>query len=123
MFFTNTGKAHRIKAYEIPEASRTARGTPAVNFLNLMQRERISAVIPIQSFAEQKYLIGVTKQGMIKKTALSEFETNRKSGIIALKLKEKDELIGIKPTTGTSNVMVVTKKGKCICFSEEDVSL
>jgi DNA gyrase subunit A len=121
LFFTNTGKAHRIKAYEIPEASRTARGTPAVNFLNLMQRERISAVIPIQSFAEQKYLIGVTKQGMIKKTALSEFETNRKSGIIALKLKEKDELIGIKLTTGTSNVMVVTKKGKCICFSEEDV--
>ena len=121
MFFTNTGKAHKIKAYEIPEAHRTAKGTPAVNFLNLMQRERISAVIPIQDFSEDKYLIGVTKDGTIKKTALSQFDTNRKAGIIALKLKEKDELIGIKQTTGTSNVIIVTKQGKCICFSEEDV--
>lgn len=80
MFFTNTGKAHKIKAYEIPEATRTAKGTPAVNFLNLMQRERITAVIPIQEFAEDKYLIAVTKQGTIKKTALSQFDTNRKTG-------------------------------------------
>ena len=77
MFFTNTGKAHKIKAYEIPEATRTAKGTPAVNFLNLMQRERITAVIPIQEFAEDKYLIAVTKHGTIKKTALSNFDTNR----------------------------------------------
>ena len=121
MFFTNTGKAHKIKAYEIPEAQRTAKGTPAVNFLNLMQRERITAVIPIQDFGEDKYLIAVTKEGTIKKTPLSQFDTNRKTGLIAINLKENDELIGIKQTTGTSNVIIVTKFGKCICFSEEDV--
>ncbi|MEL7654358.1 MAG: DNA gyrase subunit A [Bacillota bacterium] len=121
MFFTNTGKAHKIKAYEIPEAQRTAKGTPAVNFLNLMQRERITAVIPIQDFGEDKYLIAVTKEGTIKKTALSQFDTNRKTGLIAINLKDNDELIGIKQTTGTSNVIIVTKFGKCICFSEEDV--
>ena len=121
MFFTNTGKAHKIKAYEIPEAQRTAKGTPAVNFLNLMQRERITAVIPIQDFAEDKNLIAVTKNGIIKKTSLSQFDTNRKTGLIAINLKDNDELIGIKQTTGTSNVIIVTKHGKCICFSEEDV--
>jgi DNA gyrase subunit A len=121
MFFTNTGKAHKIKAYEIPEAQRTAKGTPAVNFLNLMQRERITAVIPIQDFGEDKFLIAVTKNGIIKKTALSQFDTNRKTGLIAINLKDNDELIGISQTTGTSNVIIVTKHGKCICFSEEDV--
>ncbi len=121
MFFTNTGKAHRIKAYEIPEAQRTAKGTPAVNFLNLMQRERITAVIPIESFKPDKYLIGVTKKGIIKKTNIQEFDTNRKTGLIAINLKDGDELIGIKETTGTSNVIIVTKNGKCICFSEDDV--
>ena len=121
MFFTNTGKAHKIKAYEIPEATRTAKGTPAVNFLNLMQRERITAVIPIKEFAEDKFLIAVTKQGTIKKTSLSNFDTNRKTGLIAMNLKDGDELIGIKQTSGTNNVIIVTKQGKCICFSEDDV--
>lgn len=121
MFFTNTGKAHRIKAYEIPEAARTAKGTPAVNFLNLMQRERITAVIPIKEFAEDKFLIAVTKDGTIKKTALSNFDTNRKTGLIAMNLKEGDELIGIKQTSGSNKVIIVTKHGKCISFSEEDV--
>ncbi|MDY3954983.1 MAG: DNA gyrase subunit A [Anaerovoracaceae bacterium] len=121
MFFTNTGKAHRIKAYEIPEAQRTAKGTPAINFLNLMQRERITAVIPIHSFEQERYLIAVTKQGTIKKTELSQFNTNRNTGLIAINLKDDDELIGIKETTGTSNVIIVTKHGKCICFSEQDV--
>ena len=121
MFFTNTGKAHKIKAYEIPEATRTAKGTPAVNFLNLMQRERITAVIPIKEFAEDKFLIAVTKQGTIKKTSLANFDTNRKTGLIAMNLKDGDELIGIKQTTGTNNVIIVTKQGKCICFSEDDV--
>jgi len=121
MFFTNTGKAHKIKAYEIPEAQRTAKGTPAINFLNLMQRERITAVIPIQDFSEDKFLIAVTKNGIIKKTPLSQFDTNRKTGLIAINLKDNDELIGIKQTTGTSNVIIVTKNGKCICFSEDDV--
>ncbi|MCI7303818.1 MAG: DNA gyrase subunit A [Clostridia bacterium] len=121
MFFTNTGKAHKIKAYEIPEATRTAKGTPAVNFLNLMQRERITAVIPIQEFSEEKYLIAVTKNGTIKKTALANFDTNRKTGLIAINLKEDDQLVDIKQTTGTDNVIIVTKHGKCICFSEDDV--
>ena len=121
MFFTNTGKAHKIKAYEIPEATRTAKGTPIVNFLSLMQRERITAVIPIKEFAEDQYLIAVTKDGIIKKTALSNFDTNRKTGLIAMNLKEKDELIGIQQTTGKNNVIIVTKHGKCICFSEDDV--
>lgn len=121
LFFTNTGKALRIKAYEIPEAARTAKGTPAVNFLNLMQRERITAVIPIKEFSEDKFLIGVTKDGTIKKTALSNFNTNRKTGLIAMNLKEGDELIGIKQTTGSNKVIIVTKHGKCISFSEEDV--
>jgi DNA gyrase subunit A len=84
MFFTSYGKAHKIKAYEIPEATRTAKGTPAVNFLNLLQRERISAVIPVKDFAEDRYLIAVTKNGTIKKTAMSEFDTNRKAGLIAI---------------------------------------
>ncbi len=121
MFFTNTGKAHRIKAYDIPEATRTAKGTPIVNFLNLLSRERITAVIPVREFAEDKYLIAVTKHGTIKKTSLSNFDTNRKTGLIAMNLKDDDELIGIKQTTGKNNVIIVTKHGKCICFSEEDV--
>ncbi|MBE6034335.1 MAG: DNA gyrase subunit A [Clostridiales bacterium] len=121
MFFTNTGKAHKLKAYEIPEAGRTAKGMPAVNFLNLMQRERITAVIPIKEFAEDKFLIAVTKHGTIKKTPLSQFDTNRKTGLIAINLKAGDELIGINQTTGRNNVIIVTKQGKCICFSEEDV--
>ena len=121
MFFTNTGKAHKIKAFEIPEATRTAKGTPAVNFLNLMQRERITAIIPVQEFADDKYLIAVTKNGTIKKTPLSQFDTQRKTGLIAINLKDDDQLIGIKETTGSNNVIIVTKHGKCICFSEEDV--
>ena len=121
MFFTNTGKAYRIKAYEIPEAARTAKGTPVVNFLNLMQRERVTAVIPIKEFAEDKYLMGVTKNGIIKKTALSNFDTSRKAGLIAMNLKDDDQLIDIKRTTGNNNVIIVTKHGKCISFSEEDV--
>ncbi|MBR6444734.1 MAG: DNA gyrase subunit A, partial [Firmicutes bacterium] len=121
MFFTNFGRVYKMKAYEIPEASRSAKGMPAVNFLSLMQRERINAVIPLKKFEEDKYLIGVTKYGTIKKTALSEFDTNRKGGLIAVKLKDGDELVGIKQTSGTDNVIIVTKQGKCICFSEHDV--
>jgi DNA gyrase subunit A len=121
MFFTNTGKAHRIKAYEIPEAQRTAKGTPAINFLQLMQRERITAMIPIQDFTADRYLIAVTKKGIIKKTDLSQFDTNRKTGLIAINLKDGDELIGIKETTGDSNIIIISKQGKCICFSEKDV--
>lgn len=121
MFFTNLGKAHKMKTYEIPEGGRTAKGMPAVNFLNLLQKERITAVIPIQEFSEDNYLIGVTKRGIIKKTELSQYDVNRKNGIVAINLKDDDELIGIQETNGKNDVLVVTKQGKCICFSEEEV--
>ena len=121
MFFTNSGKAYKLKAFEIPEASRTARGTPAINFLNLMQRERITAVIPVKDFSADKYLIAVTKKGTIKKTALSEFDTKRATGLIAINLKDDDQLIGIQQSTGKNDIIIVTKNGKCIRFSEEDV--
>ena len=121
MFFTNFGKAHKIKAYEIPEASRQSKGTPIVNFLNLLQRERITAVIPIKEFKEDDYLIAVTKKGTIKKTFVSQFDTNRKAGLMAIKLKDGDELVDIRETSGDDKVTIVTKNGKCISFSEEDV--
>jgi len=121
MFFTNFGKVYKTKAYEIPEANRTAKGTPAINFLNLMQRERITTVLPVRGFDEERNLIAVTKRGVIKKMNISEFDTNRKNGLIAIKLKEDDELIGIKETRGDANVIIVTKGGKCICFKEDDV--
>ena len=121
MFFTNSGKAYRLKAYEIPEASRTARGTPAVNFLKLMQRERITSLIPVKNFQEDKYLMMVTKKGIIKKTAIADYNTNRTNGIIAIKLKDGDQLIDVQQTNGNAKIIIVTKKGKCICFSEEDV--
>ncbi|MBR0051016.1 MAG: DNA gyrase subunit A [Firmicutes bacterium] len=121
MFFTSMGKANKIKAYEIPEANRTAKGTPAVNFLNLMQRERIQAVLPVKEFSEDRYLIACTKMGNIKKMQLSEFDTNRKAGLIAIKLRDGDDLISIKETKGDANVIIITKKGKCISFSEDDV--
>ncbi len=122
MFFTNYGKAFKIKAYEIPEAQRTAKGTPIINFLQLMQQERITAMIPIRDMSDNsRFLIAVTKRGVIKKTMLSEFDTNRKAGLIAITLKEGDALVGIKETTGTANVILITKKGKCITFKEDDV--
>ncbi len=121
MFFTNTGKVHKIRAYEIPEATRTAKGTPAVNFLNLMQRERITTIIPFRDFRDDKYLMAVTKKGTIKKTAISQFDTNRKTGLIAITLKDGDELVSIRQTSGDDTVIIITKDGKCISFSEEDV--
>ena len=121
MFFTNTGKAHKIKAYEVPEAARTAKGTPAINFLNLLQRERITAMIPVKEFSPEKYLVAVTKSGMIKKTSLDNFDTKRSTGLIAISLHDDDSLIGIKESTGNNIIIIVTKKGKCISFSERDV--
>ncbi len=121
MFFTNFGKAYKIKAYEIPEATRSAKGTPAINFLNLLQRERINAVIPIKNEEDETYLMAVTKNGQIKKTSISKFNHNGKNGIIAISLKDGDELIGIKQTSGRDDVIIVTKKGQAIRFNEEDV--
>ncbi|MBQ4507167.1 MAG: DNA gyrase subunit A [Firmicutes bacterium] len=119
--FTNCGRVYTIKAYELPEAARTAKGTPAINFLNMMQHERITSVLPFRPSDEDKYLIAVTKNGIIKKTPISEYITNRKTGLVAIKLKEGDELVGIKESTGKSTVIIVTAQGKSISFSEEDV--
>ena len=121
MFFTDMGRVYKIKAYEIPEASRTAKGTPVINFLNLNSTERVTAMIPIREFKENECLVMVTRQGTIKKTPLSEFDTNRKTGLIAITLKEGDKLISVAQANGNENVLVVTKHGKAIAFSEKDV--
>ena len=121
MFFTDLGKVYKIKAYEIPEASRTAKGTPVINFLNLDQGERVTAVIPVKEFADDNYLIMVTRNGTIKKTPMSQFDTNRKIGLIAITLKDDDKLISVSQSSGEESVYVVTKKGKSITFHEDDV--
>lgn len=121
MFFTDLGKVYKIKAYEIPEASRTAKGTPVINFLNLDQGERVTAVIPVKEFADDNYLIMVTKNGTIKKTPMSQFDTNRKTGLIAITLKDDDKLIAVSQSSGDESVYVITKKGKSITFPEDDV--
>lgn len=121
MFFTDLGKVYKIKAYEIPEASRTAKGTPVINFLNLDQGERVTAVIPVKEFADDNYLIMVTRNGTIKKTPMSQFDTNRKTGLIAITLKDDDKLISVSQSSGEESVYVVTKKGKSITFHEDDV--
>ena len=121
MFFTDMGRVYKIKAYEIPEASRTAKGTPVINFLNLNSGERVTAVIPIREFAPDECLVMVTRQGTIKKTPLSEFDTNRKTGLIAINLKEDDKLIAVAQASGNENILVITKEGKAIAFSENDV--
>ena len=121
MFFTDMGRVYKIKAYEIPEASRTAKGTPVINFLNLNSEERVTAVIPIREFAASDCLVMVTKRGTIKKTPLSEFDTNRKTGLIAINLREDDKLIAVAQAGGNENILVVTREGKAIAFSEDDV--
>ncbi len=121
MFFTDMGRVYKIKAYEIPEASRTAKGTPVINFLNLNSTERVTAMIPVREFNANECLVMVTKQGTIKKTPMSEFDTNRKTGLIAITLKEGDKLISVALANGDENVLVVTKQGKAIAFSENDV--
>ncbi len=121
MFFTDMGRVYKIKAYEIPEASRTAKGTPVINFLHLNSSEKVTAVIPIKEFATDDCLVMVTKKGTIKKTPLSEFDTNRKTGLIAITLKDGDKLIAVAPANGKENIIVVTRQGKAIAFSEDDV--
>ena len=121
LFFSNKGKLYRLRGYEIPEAGRTARGTAIVNLLSLDTGEKISAIIPIQNFAEGKYLLMATKNGLIKKTALNEYNSARKTGLQAITLKEEDELIAVRLTDGEDNVVLVTKKGMSITFDEKDV--
>lgn len=121
MFFTNMGKVYRIKAYEITDAQRTSKGTPIVNFLNLSGGEKVTAMIPIKEYSDNEYLVCVTKNGIIKKTEISQFDTSRKSGIIAVNLKDGDSLISIAKTMGDSEIVIITKKGKSITFNEDEV--
>lgn len=121
LFFSNKGKLYRLRGYEIPEAGRTAKGTAIVNLLSLDAGEKISAIIPIQNFAEGKYLLFSTKNGLIKKTALIEYNSARKTGLQAINLKEDDELIDVRLTDGEDNIVLVTKEGMCITFDEKDV--
>ena len=121
LFFTNKGKLYKLRGYEIPEAGRTAKGTAIVNLLSLDPGEKVSAVIPIQNFAEGKYLLMATKHGLIKKTALTEYNSSRKTGLQGITLKEEDELIGVRLTDGEDNVVLVTRNGMCITFDEKDV--
>ncbi len=121
LFFTNTGKMYRLRGYEVPEAGRTAKGTAIVNLLNLEAGEKVSAMIPIQNFAEGKYILMATKNGMIKKTALKEYDTSRRAGLVGINLKEEDRLIDVRLTDGEDNVVLVTRKGQSITFDEKDV--
>ena len=121
LFFSNKGKLYKLRGYEVPEAGRTAKGTAIVNLLSLDPGEKISAVIPIQNFAEGKYLLMATKNGLIKKTALKEYDTTRRTGLQGITLKDDDELIGVRLTDGEDNVVLVTKNGLCITFDEKEV--
>ncbi len=121
MFFTNFGRVYRLKVYEIPEASRTARGTAIINLLQLNPGEKISAVIPVTTYDENHNLFMVTKNGTVKKTCVSEYMNIRKNGLIAIGLRDDDELIEVKTTTADSEIFLVTKYGMCIRFKETDV--
>ena len=121
MFFTNTGRVYRMKAYEIPEASRTSRGTAIVNLLQLMPDEKISAVIEIDGYRDGEYLFMATKKGLVKKTSMKEYANVRKTGLAAITLREDDELIEVKYTNSDAEILLVTKYGQCIRFNEKDV--
>ena len=121
MFFTNTGRVYRLKAYEVPEAGRTARGTAIVNLLQLMPGERITAVIPISKFEPGQYLMMATKKGLVKKTPIDEYMNVRKTGLAAITLRDDDELIEVKATNNKKDIILVTKDGMCIRFKETDV--
>ncbi len=121
MFFTNKGRVYRMKAYEIPEAGRTSRGTAIVNLLQLMPEEKISAVISIKEYSEDNYLFMATKTGIVKKTPITDYENIRKTGLQAITLKEDDELIEVKVTDGDQDIILATREGQCIRFHEKDV--
>jgi len=121
LFFTNKGKVYQLKAYEVPELSRTARGMPIINLIQIAPRETVSAVIPIRDFTEDGYLVFATKEGIVKRTELAAFENIRKGGLFAIQLREEDELIGVRLTDGQRDVILGTRKGMSIRFSETDV--
>ncbi len=121
LFFTNKGKVYRKKVYEIPESGRQARGTAIVNLLSITGDEKITAVIPVREFTDDQYLLTTTQKGIVKKTSLLAYDTNRSDGIIALTLDENDELIAVKLTSGTDDLILATRLGKSIRFSEKDI--
>ena len=121
MFFTNTGKVYRLKAYEIPEAGRTARGTAIVNLLQLQPGEKITATIALREYKEDRFLFMATKKGIVKKTPITEYANVRKTGLAAINLREDDELIEVKSTNNKKDILLVTKHGMCIRFAEKDV--
>ncbi len=121
MFFTNFGRVYRLKAYEIPEAGRTARGTAIINLLQLAPEEKISAIIPVKEYEEDENLFMVTRKGIVKKTPILEYSNVRKNGLAAINLREDDELIEVKVTKADSEIFLVTKYGMCIRFKETDV--
>ena len=120
MFFTDTGRVYRLKAYEIPESSRTARGNAIVNLLQLQPGEKITAVIPVETYEEGKYIMMATKSGVVKKSSVMDFANIRKTGLAAITLKDDDELIEVKITDNTKDIFLVTKNGQCIRFHETD---
>ena len=121
MFFTNKGRVYRLKTYEIPEASRTARGTAIINLLQLQPEETITSIVTMKEYRENAYLFMATKNGMVKKTSLDEYQNMRKTGLTAINLREDDELIEVKYTDGDQDIFLVTKYGQCIRFHESDV--
>ena len=121
MFFTNMGKVYRMKAYEIPEAGRTARGTAIINLLQLQPDEKITAVIPIREYKEGNYLFMATKNGIVKKTPITDYANVRKTGLAAINLRDDDQLIEVKKTDNNKDIILVTKFGQCIRFHETDV--
>ena len=121
MFFTNKGRVYRLKAYEIPEAGRTARGTAVINLLQLMPDEKITATIPIKEYEDGKYLFMATKKGLVKKTPIQDYMNVRKTGLAAISLREDDLLIEVKVTDNAQDILLVTKYGQCIRFNEKDV--
>ena len=123
MFFTSFGRVYRMKAYEIPEAGRTARGTAIINLLHLQPGEKISAVIPIKEWNDDAYLVMATKNGVIKKTPMSDYNNIRKTGLQAIVLRDDDELIEVKVTDGERKIILVTENGMSICFDEKDIRI
>ena len=121
MFFTNKGRMYRLKVYQIPECGRTARGTAIINLIQLMPDERITAVITLRDYDENKYLFMATKKGIVKKTSIMEYANIRKSGLQAINLRDDDDLIEVKVTDNTKDIFLVTKHGQCIRFNENDV--
>ena len=121
MFFTNTGRVYRLKAYEIPEAGRTARGTAIINLLQLMPGESVTAVIPIRKFEETGYLMMATRNGLVKKTPIRDYANVRKTGLAAITLRDDDQLIEVKLTDDKKDIILITKNGQCIRFKETDV--